>query len=94
MEIALGCLAAVLWMVGVVLVMGSDGGNDPSTWAWIDVVCIEEQKTDLMEWSHVNSPIGNLDIRRWILQIGDHDCKIYSTSMDKLQEQIHRRVEH
>ena len=38
MGIALGCLTGVLWMVGVVLVQGRDGGNDPSTWAWIDVV--------------------------------------------------------
>lgn len=44
--VALGCLAGVLWMVAVVLLMGRDGGNDPSTWAWIDVVCIKEHYTD------------------------------------------------
>lgn len=33
-----GSLAAVAVVVGIVLVKSPDGGYDPSTWAWIDVV--------------------------------------------------------
>ncbi|BDD54511.1 hypothetical protein MAP00_000123 [Monascus purpureus] len=33
-----GSLAAVAVVVGIVLVKSPDGGYDPSTWAWIDVL--------------------------------------------------------
>lgn len=36
--IAIGCSAAVVWVVGLVLVKGIDEGADAGRWAWIDVV--------------------------------------------------------
>lgn len=37
--IAAGCTIGVLWVVGLVWAKGRDGGIDPASWAWIDVVC-------------------------------------------------------
>lgn len=36
--VMLGCVVGVAWMVGLVLVKGRDGGRDPDSYAWIDVV--------------------------------------------------------
>ena len=33
-----GCIIGVLFVIGVVMFMGNDGGSDPNSWAWIDVV--------------------------------------------------------
>lgn len=34
----IGCVVGVTFMVGLVVVKGSDGGRDPDSYAWIDVV--------------------------------------------------------
>lgn len=36
--VMLACIGGLAWMVGLVLVKGRDGGRDPDTFAWIDVV--------------------------------------------------------
>lgn len=36
--VMVGCVVAVAWVVGLVLIKGRDGGRDPEGWAWIDVV--------------------------------------------------------
>ncbi|MCJ1468865.1 hypothetical protein MMC07_007495 [Pseudocyphellaria aurata] len=36
--VMVGCVIGVVWMVGLVLVKGKDGGRDPNGFAWIDVV--------------------------------------------------------
>ena len=36
--IIVGCIVGLLLAIGLVLAKGKDQGNDPSTWAWIDVV--------------------------------------------------------
>lgn len=33
-----GCISAVAWLIALVLSVGKNGGKDPDTWAWIDVV--------------------------------------------------------
>lgn len=33
-----GCVLAIFVTIGLVVVKGSDGGHDASTWAWLDVV--------------------------------------------------------
>lgn len=59
MGIMLGCITAVLCVVAVVEVKGRDGGNDPSTWAWIDVVGIKGrlmmqlQAKELTNWAYL-----------------------------------------
>ncbi len=37
--IAAGCMIGVLWVMGLVWTKGRDAGRDPTSWAWIDVVC-------------------------------------------------------
>ncbi len=37
--IAAGCVMGVVWVMGLVWIKGRDGGRDPTSWAWIDVVC-------------------------------------------------------
>lgn len=37
--IAVGCIVAVFWIIGLVLVKSKDVGRDPLRWAWLDVVC-------------------------------------------------------
>lgn len=39
---AVGCIVAVFWLIGLVLVKSKDIGRDPSGWAWLDVVCEQE----------------------------------------------------
>lgn len=36
--IGAGCMIGVLWVMGLVWTKGRDGGRDPTSWAWIDVV--------------------------------------------------------
>ena len=38
--VMLVCVVGVAWMVGLVLVKGRDGGRDPNSFAWIDVVSL------------------------------------------------------
>ena len=32
------CTAGVIWVVGMVMSKGFDGGKDADSWAWLDVV--------------------------------------------------------
>lgn len=41
MGIMAGCISAVAWLIALVLSMGKNGGKDPDTWAWIDVVSFD-----------------------------------------------------
>ncbi|KAG6995463.1 calcium-binding mitochondrial carrier protein [Physcia stellaris] len=36
--IAVGCIVAVFWIIGLVLVKSRDVGRDPLGWAWLDVL--------------------------------------------------------
>lgn len=38
--VMIGCVVGVTFMVGLVVVKGSDGGRDPESYAWIDVVSL------------------------------------------------------
>ena len=41
---AVGCIVAVFWVIGLVLVKSKDVGKDPLGWAWLDVVCESEMR--------------------------------------------------
>lgn len=41
MGIMVGCISAVAWLIALVVSKGKNGGNDPDTWAWIDVVSFD-----------------------------------------------------
>lgn len=43
-----GCLVAVGVAVGIVLLASPDGGYDPRSWAWIDVVSTTYPRTFLL----------------------------------------------
>lgn len=43
MGIMAGCISAVAWLIAIVLSMGKNGGKDPDTWAWIDVVSFDSR---------------------------------------------------
>lgn len=41
MGIMAGCITSVAWPIALVLSTGNNGGKDPDTWAWIDVVSFD-----------------------------------------------------
>ena len=98
--IAAGCLVAVGWTVGVVIVKGRDGGRDASGWAWIDVVscmayCVLQDGTGEAEYKYsTDEGVFILGLCGRVRQTGDHGGQVYTAGLVKLQEEVDSWMEY
>ena len=74
MGIAVGCVIGVVWVVGLVLAKGGEGGRDPFRWAWIDVVSSGD----------ISSSCGRNKRCLHTADISDGTIKIYAVGYVKL----------
>ena len=51
--IGVGCVVGVALVVVMVLSKGLDGGRDPASWAWIDVVSRFDCRDHCQSWSAI-----------------------------------------
>lgn len=87
-----GSISAPLVIVWIVLARSPDGGYDPSSWAWIDVVSTTVPQSLSLE-SRVNSRCF-LDLCLFVCQGLDHRFQVRTPSVVELQATIDCGLEH
>jgi cystinosin len=83
-----GSLLAIAILVLIVRTKSPDGGYDPFSWAWIDVVRAHNTGK-VMVIADVGPDLWNL-----LRETRHHGCQVRPASMGELQTQVHRRVEY
>ncbi len=89
--IAAGCMIGVLWVMGLVWTKGRDGGRDPTSWAWIDVVCTSILDNPSNTTNYPSQPPG---LRNRLRQTNHHPNKIPPPNLHQPPPPIDRRLVH
>lgn len=87
-----GSILAPLIIVWIVLARSPDGGYDPSSWAWIDVVSVPGVPKSQPGFSC--DVMRSLDIFILVRQGPHHRFQVCASGVDKLQETVDRGLEH
>lgn len=95
-----GCVIAPLVLTWVVLSCSPDGGYDPSTWAWIDVVSVNRKgRHQTHEQSRLagltqEPSIWVLDLYIFVYQATYHGGQICASGVAELQAAVNGGLEH
>lgn len=92
-----GSVSAPLMVMWIVLARSPDGGYDPSSWAWIDVVSEKMLSGDIvppMLWKKRERPNMQPDLLVLICQTSYHHCEVYAAGVVELPAQVDGRLEY
>jgi hypothetical protein len=98
-----GCILAPLLVICIVMAQSPDGGNDPLSWAWIDVVSDTYKPLDCLILKVIFKPRRSLmqglrslslDLRLFIRQTCHYDDQVRPSGLVELPAAVNDGMEH